>query len=100
MAEESLRGPVATNRIAARFSAPADEGLFSTADLEGQEISPYLEGAAIAIDSHTGGIRAVAGGRDYERSKFNRALLGRRQIGSSVKPFVYAKGLRDRLATG
>ena len=57
--------------------------------------APYLEGAAIAIDSRTGGIRAIAGGRDYDRSKFNRALLGRRQIGSSVKPFVYAKAFED-----
>jgi membrane carboxypeptidase/penicillin-binding protein len=59
---------------------------YAPGDLQGEDAMPYLEGAAIAIDSHTGGIRAIAGGRDYDRSKFNRALLGRRQIGSSVKP--------------
>jgi penicillin-binding protein 1A len=59
--------------------------------------APYLEGAAIAIDSRTGGIRAIAGGRDYTRSKFNRAVLGRRQIGSAVKPFVYAKAFENGL---
>ena len=96
VAEESLR-----DRLTQIESLPGfphrPMKVYSTADLAGQEFTPYLEGAAIAIDSHTGGIRAVAGGRDYERSKFNRALLGRRQIGSSVKPFVYAKAFEAGL---
>lgn len=62
-----------------------------------EEATPYLEAAAIALDSETGGIRAIVGGRDYDRSKFNRALLGRRQIGSAVKPFVYAKAFEGGL---
>jgi penicillin-binding protein 1A len=73
---------------------------FSSENLEGEDAAPYLEAAAIAIDSHTGGIRAVAGGRDYDRSKFNRAVLGHRQIGSSVKPFVYAKAFENGLRPG
>ena len=55
------------------------------------DTAPYLQAAAIALDSKTGGIRAIVGGRDYVHSKFNHALLGHRQIGSAVKPFVYAK---------
>src|SRR6266705_1614784 len=35
---------------------------------------PYLEGAVVAIDNSSGGIRALVGGRDYAQSKFNRAL--------------------------
>src|SRR5262249_52166221 len=51
---------------------------------------PYLEGALVAIDNSSGGIRALVGGRDYSQSKFNRALApANRQIGSSFKPFVY-----------
>jgi penicillin-binding protein 1A len=96
VAEESLR-----DRLTQIESLPGfphrPMKVYSTVDLAAQEFTPYLEGAAIAIDSHTGGIRAVAGGRDYERSKFNRALLGRRQIGSSVKPFVYAKAFEAGL---
>jgi penicillin-binding protein 1A len=64
---------------------------------DSEDGAPYLEGAAIAIDSGTGGIRAIAGGRDYTRSKFNRAVLGRRQIGSAVKPFIYAKAFENGL---
>ena len=60
---------------------------------EGAEDSsmPYLEGAVVAIDNASGGIRALVGGRDYGDSKFNRALApANRQVGSSFKPFVYA----------
>jgi penicillin-binding protein 1A len=52
--------------------------------------SDYLQGALVAIDNRTGGIVAIAGGRDYADSKFNRALQARRQVGSSFKPFIYA----------
>jgi penicillin-binding protein 1A len=67
---------------------------------DSEDGAPYLEGAAIAIDSRTGGIRAIAGGRDYTRSKFNRAVLGRRQVGSAVKPFVYARAFENGLRPG
>ena len=52
--------------------------------------TPYLQGSAMAVDNHSGGIRVLVGGRDYATSKFNRAYFAERQIGSSVKPFVYA----------
>jgi penicillin-binding protein 1A len=50
----------------------------------------YLQGAVVAIDNRTGSIRALVGGRDYQESKFNRALQSHRQLGSTFKPFVYA----------
>jgi penicillin-binding protein 1A len=74
--------------------------VYSAKDLEDANAMPYLEGAAIAMDRNGGGIRAIVGGRDYDRSKFNRALLGHRQIGSSVKPFVYAKAFENGLERG
>ena len=55
--------------------------------------TPYLQGAVLAIDNKTGGMLAVVGGRDYRQSKFNRALQGERQIGSTIKPFVYAAAI-------
>src|SRR6266404_6098458 len=52
---------------------------------------PYLEGAVVAIDNASGGVRALVGGRDYSQSKFNRALSpATRQVGSAFTPFVYA----------
>lgn len=73
---------------------------FAGRDFSAEDSVPYLEGAAIAIDSGTGGILAIVGGRDLHASRFNRALLANRQIGSAIKPLVYAKafeaGLKPR----
>jgi penicillin-binding protein 1A len=62
---------------------------------------PYLEGAVVAIDNASGGIRALVGGRDYSQSKFNRALSpSNRQIGSAFKPFVYTVAFSEGLLPG
>jgi len=47
------------------------------------------QGALLAIDNATGGIKAMVGGRDFNDSKFNRATQALRQVGSSFKPYVY-----------
>jgi 1A family penicillin-binding protein len=52
-----------------------------------------LEGAMVALDPRNGDIRALVGGRTYERGRFNRALAAHRQPGSAFKPFVYAAAL-------
>ncbi len=69
---------------------------------DGEDSSmPYLEGALVAIDNTSGGIRALVGGRDYAQSKFNRALSpANRQVGSSFKPFVYAVAFTHGLLPG
>jgi penicillin-binding protein 1A len=51
------------------------------------------QGALIAIDNATGGIKAMVGGRDFEESKFNRATQALRQVGSSFKPYVYTAAI-------
>ena len=63
---------------------------FTGAVLDREKSAPYLQSAAIAFDNKSGGIRAIVGGRDYDKSKFHRAIYGKRQVGSVVKPFVYA----------
>jgi penicillin-binding protein 1A len=47
------------------------------------------QGALVAIDNTTGGIKAMVGGRDFSESKFDRATQALRQVGSSFKPYVY-----------
>ncbi len=54
---------------------------------------PQVEGALVAVEPDTGLVKAMVGGADYERSKFNRAILARRQPGSAFKPFVFAAGI-------
>ena len=50
---------------------------------------PPVQVALVALDPHTGEIRALVGGRDYGESQLNHALA-HRQPGSVFKPFVYA----------
>ncbi len=50
-------------------------------------------GALVAIDNATGGIKAMVGGSDFNRSKFNRATQALRQVGSSFKPYVYTAAI-------
>ncbi len=58
-----------------------------------------LQGALLAIDNASGGISAIVGGRNFTESKYNRALVATRQIGSSAKPFVYEEALRKGVIT-
>jgi len=51
------------------------------------------EGAVVVLDSRSGGILAIAGGRDYSRSQYNRASMALRQSGSTFKLFPYLAAL-------
>lgn len=61
----------------------------------GTGVSPYLQGAFVAMDPRTGGVRAMVGGRDFYDSKFNRATQALRQPGSTFKPIVYAAAVQS-----
>ena len=54
---------------------------------------PEIDGAAVALDPHTGRVLAMSGGYSFERSQFNRAVQARRQPGSAFKPIVYLAAL-------
>ncbi|MCX7727687.1 MAG: PBP1A family penicillin-binding protein, partial [Chitinispirillaceae bacterium] len=49
--------------------------------------------AVVALDVATGAIRVLIGGRNFAESKFNRAIMAKRQPGSAFKPFVYAAAM-------
>ena len=61
--------------------------------------SPKAEAALIALDPHTGEIKALVGGRNYARSQLDRALA-RRPPGSVFKPVVYAAALNTAIEGG
>ncbi|MEI6593280.1 MAG: PBP1A family penicillin-binding protein [Holophagaceae bacterium] len=50
---------------------------------------PQVEGALMAVDPRSGEIRAMVGGYDFNRSKFNRSTQALRQVGSTMKAYVY-----------
>jgi len=54
---------------------------------------PEVEGAFVSLDPRTGAVRAMVGGFDYSKSKFNHVTQAWRQPGSSFKPFIYSAAL-------
>jgi len=62
-----------------------------------------LQGAAVVVESKTGHVLAMVGGRDYRTSQFNRAVQAHRSAGSLFKPFVYLaafEAAREQDSTG
>lgn len=62
----------------------------------GQAYDNLLQGSFIAIDPYYGAVRAIVGSRDFATSSYDRALLSRRQVGSTLKPLIYAIALTEK----
>ena len=54
---------------------------------------PDVQGSLVSLNPENGAVRAIVGGFDFNHSKFNRALQGWRQPGSTIKPLVYTSAL-------
>ncbi|WP_182406861.1 penicillin-binding protein 1A [Psychrobacter sp. GP33] len=54
---------------------------------------PHVQGSLVSLNPDNGAVRALVGGFDFNHSKFNRALQGWRQPGSTIKPLVYTAAL-------
>ncbi len=59
---------------------------------------PEVEGAFVALDPRNGAIRALVGGFDFQKNKFNHATQAWRQPGSAFKPFIYSAALEKGLS--
>jgi len=57
------------------------------------EQEPLVQGAMLCLETETGLVKAMVGGRDFNETQFNRAIQSRRQPGSSFKPIIYAAAL-------
>ncbi len=92
-AEEEMHsqlGEIEMGRHGTYTGAPFDPS--ATAGVGGTD---YLQGAMVVMESATGEVIAMVGGRDFRHSRFNRATSGRRPVGSAFKPFVYLAALRE-----
>ncbi len=79
--------------IVPEYQRAASAALNRALDAYNTGRSEKLQGAIIAMNPHTGRILAMAGGRSFAESSFNRATQAMRQIGSTIKPFVYLAAL-------
>jgi len=75
--------------IRVRLDKPLEDGSWLTV----LEQDPGMEGALMAIAPDTGRVLVMVGGRNFEKSQFNRCTQAIRQPGSSFKPIIYAAAL-------
>ena len=101
--------------LAENFPGSGDLVLRTTLDLKMQAVveaklgallagpgaaAHVTQGAVVALQANDGAVIAMAGGRDYRQSPFNRATLARRQPGSAFKPFVWLAALEHGMDPG
>ncbi|OPY88629.1 MAG: Penicillin-binding protein 2D [Smithella sp. PtaU1.Bin162] len=87
--KEGLSIYTTLNLSAQKYAREAiEQGLTELEDREKYEHG-LVQGALYCMDVKTGAIRAMVGGRDFNKSEFNRATQSRRQPGSAFKPLIY-----------
>ncbi len=60
----------------------------------------HVQSALLILDNETGAVRAMVGGENFEKSKYNRAIQALRSPGSSFKPFVYSAAVDNGASPG
>lgn len=81
--------------------------IYTTLDLENQKLmeenilnnkpDEEVQVASVIVDPNTGGVLALTGGMNYAKSQYNRALKSKRQVGSTMKPFLYYAALENNM---
>ena len=86
------------SEILASFNSPRQMSVFTFKGMRDTVLTPRdsiihykstMRGAFVAIDPNTGYVRAYVGGPDYRFFKYDAAMMGKRQVGSTSKPFIY-----------
>jgi 1A family penicillin-binding protein len=85
--------------VAQRAAEKELEAQLTTLDSRVRKGDGALQGAVVVLEAATGDVLALVGGRDPTTSRYNRAIHGRRQVGSAFKPFVFAAALAEGIPT-
>lgn len=88
-AEAALAAQLSQVEKVAGYEHPVYEGY----EHEEGVVPPYLQGAALMIESETGRVLAHVGGRDYKHNQYDFVEKGRRPMGTAFLPFIYATAL-------
>jgi penicillin-binding protein 1A len=89
------RGDLVPVRVLAGKGSPAELAAAGKPLALALEQTPRVQGALVATDPDTRGVRALVGGFDFQASQFNRAFQARRQPGSAMKPFVWGAAIES-----
>ena len=81
--------------------------IYTTLDLDEQtslennilnnKVDDELQVASVIVDPKTGAVKALTGGMNYAKNQYNRALKSKRQVGSTMKPFLYYAALENNM---
>jgi len=84
-------------RLQAYAGQSVEKGLERLDNLMGisKENAEHPQGALVAVDTGSGAVKAMVGGKNYYESEFNRAVNSHRQPGSGFKPFLYYAAFKD-----
>ncbi|RYZ85386.1 MAG: penicillin-binding protein 1B, partial [Proteobacteria bacterium] len=91
---------------AQEFAQRALQGHLEKLEAQNKQFKAYkatgqtLEGAVLSAEAQTGLIQVAVGGRNFRSTQFNRAIDGHRQVGSTMKPFVYLAALESNDKSG
>ena len=55
----------------------------------------FLRAGFMSMDPHTGAVKAYVGGMDFEHFQYDMVMMGRRQVGSTIKPFLYSLAMEN-----
>lgn len=89
---------VVETRLNLELQKQAEAALGATLDNSSERFG-FAQGALVTLDSTTGDILALIGGKDYSESQFNRVTQAMRQPGSTFKLFTYAAALNQGMST-
>lgn len=99
-----FEGKIPDDSLKLAFNSPVPMRIFSWKGEIDTIMSPldsifyykgFLQAGLVSIDPHTGFVKAWVGGIDYKHFKYDHVKQGKRQVGSTFKPFVYATAIRS-----
>jgi len=103
--QDSVMDELETLDLPTSFLETGGLKIYTTLDMEAQTIleesinnnftNEEMQLSSIVMDPNTGEVLALAGGKDYNISQFNRATKAKRQVGSTLKPFLYYAALEN-----
>lgn len=101
------KGGMSDAEIKEEFKKPIDMRVFSWAGAVDTVMSPWdsiryhkriLRSAFMSMDAHTGHVKAYVGGIDYKYFQYDMVSTGRRQVGSTIKPFLYSLAMIEGIS--
>ena len=98
------RGGASEAEILKAFNTPTDMQVFTWAGMKDTDMTPmdsiryqkyFLRAGMMAMDPRTGAVKAYVGGPDFSNFQYDMVTSGRRQVGSTIKPFLYTLAMEE-----